>query len=198
MQTLSDMFSGEFGLELPDDIFVEEISQMFKEDELINVLSRRPFLGEDECSRFCQFDYEKGEIHVGMKRFSEPFYVPLEDFCGVDVVYDYVKRREKNVRCPFPDVPVAESGIPSNQQERPLEGYELETVMAKSGFLLYNPTLGCRNALNPYYPTVVDNDEFDFDGNSQEFSYDEIPVVEEKKRDLWFFCLIEMMLMFEI
>jgi len=109
-----------------------------------------------------------------------------------------LREEKKNVRCPFPDVPVAESGIPSNQQERPLEGYELETVMAKSGFLLYNPTLGCRNALNPYYPTVVDNDEFDFDGNSQEFSYDEIPVVEEKKRDLWFFCLIEMMLMFEI
>jgi len=130
MISVSDLYSHEFGAELPEDLFLDTIADMFAQDSIIEVLKDRATMRDSECSRFAMIDYEKEEIHIGMRDYIDPYYIPEEDWSGVDVVYNYAKGEDR-YRNIFPDVPIADCGIPSNQIQRPIDGYDLEKEMCK-------------------------------------------------------------------
>jgi hypothetical protein len=172
--------------ELPDDFLVEDISVMFKEDPVIRVLTERPLMGNPEKnvemiegSRFVSFDYDQECMHSGAKEFTIDFPIPLEDRRGVDIVFEYIKKNDSGCDLPFPtDIPVPEHGLPSNFNESGKDPYKLERFYCSTkGFVLYNPSVGCKVALGKEFPIVEDHTNVD----TFSFTPQEIPV------DGWFF-----------
>jgi len=173
MKTLSDMIDGNFSaVDLPDDFLFKEVNFMFANDPTVKVLAERPALGEIAGSPFVMIDFEDNSLHCGAREFVEPYYVPEEDRRGVEAIYNYVKDYDRGKFRPMPEVPVAECGIPLNQYERVVQGYDLERTFAERGFVLYNPSVGCRMSLGKNFPVVLNDTSVEIDG---EYFYSDFP-----------------------
>jgi len=148
--TQYDLIEAEFFKDDIDCSFLYEyISEAYKEDPLIKVLSDDVFVNGERCSRVCVIDPSDNTIHVGASEMGSMPYPVEEDMSGVNVIFDFVHKSNYTYgECVFPDVPVAKDGFPENQHFRPYEGYMLETIFARKGFRLLNPSLGCFKELS--------------------------------------------------
>jgi len=190
IKTVQSMFDGEFpGEDLPDDFFSLEFDPLVREDPLMYVLRDRVDIENSKkvenrvfSSNLVFMDFGKKEMNVGPRDHTQPYYVPDEDWRGVDLVFSYIERFEKGSMDDFPDIPIAECGIPSNQYEGSKDFYRLERIFADLGFVLYEPTIGCRLDLKGVYPYVVSPNE-NVATNGDEYTYDNYP----KKPETIFF-----------
>jgi len=178
-KTILDMMDHDFlSGDLPDDFLVKEISDMYKNDDVVHVLKERPvYSGKErdiEFSRFGKMNYEDGSFHTGTKELDPPIWYPKPDFSSVDVIYDYWTKANVNPKYRMPDVPIAQPEIPQNKLDKfsPFE-FVLESTFATLGFVLYNPSVGARMSLSAYFPVVV-KDSF-VTVQTKEYMMDEYP-----------------------
>jgi len=153
---IRDMFDNRYiDVELPADFMMNEISKMYQEDALVKVLRESPIVGQRLVSPLVMIDMETMELHGGFKDMDEPFYIPKEDRRGVDMIYDFVKSGCVGI---FPDVPIADAGIPYNQYERYSGNYVVQSYFGKK-MPLVNASIGCKGSLGHEYTFVDVNDD---------------------------------------
>jgi len=128
--------------ELPDDFMYQRIGEMFKNDNIIKVMTETLSYQDTELSRVCMLDYRDNSIHVGPKYLKEPYYMPQEDFTAVDIELDYYEDYEKGIRREFPDAPMCVPIIPINEYAKIEINYAVEKMMGDNGAIICDPSIG--------------------------------------------------------
>jgi len=170
--------------QLPDDFFTKIYGPVFANDNVVHQLQERVTFHDVErreddnlvqSSHFGLITGKDFHLEVGPKNHSQPFYIPHEDWTGVDMVFSYSRKISQGASVPFPNIPIADSGIPSNQLQKNHNGYKVEENFAKRGLVLYEPTIGCQLELGNRYPFVREREAIMGMRGAENFTYDTYP-----------------------